>query len=174
MRHLGTRIHVAAPLGLVFELVADPRRYREWQTAIVSVDEVHGAWPAAGSSYSAIYEILGRRLHGHFVVTAAEPPTVLRVQGTTAGGWTSWSTRIESGDGQSIISVDLDYQLPPSMLAGALGPVAGFVLGRELRRTYEVLRVLAESESESRVPAMTGAGRDRGPDTAGPGAAVDA
>ena len=144
-------------------MVADPRRYPEWQSAIVALAEVLGAWPAVGASYSATYEVLGRRLHGHFVVTAADRPTTLRVQGTTAGGWTSWSTHPEAADGGgTLLRVELDYELPASLLTGALDKVAAFVLRREIRRTY------ADAARPRRAGiARAVQGRDRGRERCG-------
>jgi uncharacterized protein YndB with AHSA1/START domain len=164
MSHLSTTFRVDAPPDTVFGLVADPARAPEWQTMITEMGEISGRPGGVGSSYIGFYRVAGRRIEGHFIVTAAERPTLLQAAGTTRGGWARWTTVIEAVEGGSEVRVDLEYELPGELIGSLFGILTGNRLEQEFRRTYDNLRELAEAEAEPRrrrrPPPPTGAIRD--------------
>lgn len=170
MSHLGTTFRVAAPPEIVFDLVADPSRGPEWQTMISEMGEISGRPGGVGSSYVGYYKVAGRRLEGRFVVTAAERPTLHQAAGTTRGGWARWTTMIEPVDGGSEVRVDLEYELPGEMIGSLFGKLTGKRLEQELRRTYDNLRKLAESEARGAGPS-SGTGQRAGAGTGAGGLA---
>jgi carbon monoxide dehydrogenase subunit G len=159
MSHLSTTFRVSAPPDIVFELVADPSRGREWQTMISEMGEISGRPGGVGSSYVGYYRVAGRRIAGRFVVTAAERPTLHQAAGTTRGGWARWTTMIEAVDGGSEVRVDLEYELPGEILGSLFGMLTGNRLEQEVKRSYENLRKLVEAEVERRSGPSSGARR---------------
>jgi uncharacterized protein YndB with AHSA1/START domain len=147
MSHLSTTLRVDAPPTAVFDLLADPARAPEWQTMIAEMGEISGRPGGVGSSYTGFYKVAGRRIEGHFVVTAAERPTLHQAAGTTRGGWTRWTTMIEPVDGGSEVTVDLEYELPGEVLGSVFSAITGNRLEQEVRRTYENLKALVEAET---------------------------
>lgn len=167
MSHLSTTFRVGAPPDTVFDLIADPSRAPEWQTMISEMGEISGRPGGVGSSYTGFYRVAGRRIEGHFIVTAAERPTLHQAAGTTRGGWARWTTVIEAADAGSEVRVDLEYELPGELIGSLFGILTGNRLDQEFRRTYDNLRELAEAEADPRKrkpPPRAGIG------PAGPGA----
>jgi hypothetical protein len=146
MSHLSTSFQVGAPPDVVFDLVADPSRAPEWQTMISEMGEISGRPGGIGSSYTGFYRVAGRRIEGHFVVTAAERPNLHQAAGTTRGGWARWTTLIEAVDGGSRVRVELEYELPGELIGSLFGILTGNRLDQEFRRTYDNLRELIDSE----------------------------
>jgi len=156
---------VDAPPDTVFTLIADPSRAPEWQTMITEMGEISGRPGGVGSSYIGFYRVAGRRIEGHFIVTAAERPTLHQAAGTTRGGWARWTTVIEAIDGGSEVRVDLEYELPGELIGSLFGILTGNRLEQEFRRTYDNLRELAEADADPgrrRRPPPTGAIREAG------------
>ena len=145
MSHLSTSLHVEAPPWVVFDLIADPARSPEWQSLLVEMGEIAGRPGGVGSSFVGYYRVAGRRLTGRFVVTAAERPTLIQINGTTTGGWARWTSMIEPAPTGCILTVRLEYELPGEIVGSLFGMLTGHRLEREFRRTYDTLRAVAES-----------------------------
>jgi hypothetical protein len=161
MGHIETRFTVAAPPDRVFDLVVDTSRYREWQTMTDALLARSGPADAVGASFAARYRVLGRNLHGRFVVTSAIRPYLHELTGTTRGGWARWSTHIDPeadptgvAGPRSLVRVELEYRLPGDLFGGFLGLLAHPVLSRELDRTYQKLRELAEAAEAAEAAAV--------------------
>jgi len=153
MSHLSTVLVVDAPASTVFDIVADPTRSPEWQSLLAEMGEIAGRPGGVGSSYIGYYRVAGRRLAGHFVVTAAERPTLHEVNGTTTGGWARWTTIIEPRGPQCELRISLEYELPGEIVGSLFGMLTGNRLEQEFRRSYERLKKIAESGA----PFETGA-----------------
>jgi hypothetical protein len=154
MSHLSMSLRIAAPRAEIFDLIADPARNPEWQTLLVEMGAIAGRPGGIGSSFIGYYRVAGRKLAARFVVTAAERPSLLQLNGATTGGWTRWTTVIEAIDEQSSeVRIDLEYELPGEIVGSLFGLLTGNRLEREFRRTYEGLRRVAEERS--RVPASS-------------------
>ena len=148
MSHLSTTVHVAAPPEIVFDLAADPYRGPEWQTLLRELRETSGRPGGIGSSYIGYYRVAGRRLEGHFIITAAERPSLLQAAGTTRGGWTRWTTLIERAeDGMSDVQVNLEYELPGEIVGNLFGILTRNRLEQEFKRTYENFKRIAERDA---------------------------
>jgi hypothetical protein len=176
MSHLSTTFRVDAPPDTVFSLIADPSRAPEWQTMISEMGEISGRPGGVGSSYTGFYRVAGRRIEGHFIVTAAERPTLHQAAGTTRGGWARWTTVIAAIDGGSEVRADLEYELPGELIGSLFGILTGNRLEQEFRRTYDNLRELAEADADPRRrrrPPPTGAIRDAADITLGTADAPD-
>ena len=149
MSHLATSLHVDAPAAALWDLIAEPSRNPEWQTLLVEMGETAGRPGGIGCSFTGYYRVAGRKLAGHFVVTAAERPRLFQLNGTTTGGWARWTTLIEPSDAGSVVNVTLEYELPGEIVGSLFGMLTGNRIEREFRRTYENLRTLAEARSQA-------------------------
>jgi hypothetical protein len=154
MSHLSTTLRIAAPAAAVFDLIADPARNVEWQTLLAEMGHVAGRPGGVGSSYSGFYRVAGRKLAARFVVTAAERPRLFQVSGATTGGWARWTTVLDPvGETACEVRVDLEYELPGEIIGSLFGLLTGNRIERELRRTYDNLRRLAETPPRA-LPSM--------------------
>ena len=162
MSHLSTTLRIEAPATAVFDLIADPVRSPEWQTLLDDMSEIAGRPGGVGSSYVGFYKVAGRRLASRFVVTAADRPRILQVNGTTSGGWARWTTMIEDCGTACQVQIGLEYELPGEIVGSLFGLLTGNRIEREFRRTYDNLKRLAETGT---VAAPSAAARDahRGP-----------
>ena len=145
MSHLSTTLRIEAPASAVFDLIADPKRSPEWQTLLTDMGDIAGRPGGIGSSYLGYYKVAGRKLASRFVVTAAERPRILQVNGTTSGGWARWTTMIEGRGSACEVQVGLEYELPGEIVGALFGLLTGNRLEREFHRTYDNLRRLAET-----------------------------
>jgi hypothetical protein len=145
MSHLSTTLRIEAPAHDVFDLIADPARNPEWQTLLVEMGDIAGRPGGIGSSFVGFYRVAGRKLASRFVVTAAERPTVFQVSGTSTGGWARWTTMIEPDGPSCTVQIGLEYELPGEIVASLFGLLAGHRIEREFRRTYNNLKMLAET-----------------------------
>lgn len=145
MSHCSTTIRIDAPATAVFDLIVEPARNPEWQSLLAEMGRISGRPGGVGSSYTGFYRVAGRKLMSRFIVTAAERPSVFQVNGTTTGGWTRWTTMLSDIDGSCEIRVDLEYELPGEIIGSLFGMLTGKRIERELKRTYESLKRLAET-----------------------------
>jgi hypothetical protein len=145
MSHLSTTLRIEAPAAAVFDLIAAPARTPEWQTLLVDMGDIAGRPGGIGSSYVGYYKVAGRKLASRFVVTAAERPRILQVNGTTSGGWARWTTMIEDHGIACEVQVGLEYELPGEIVGSLFGLLTGNRIEREFRRTYDNLKRLAET-----------------------------
>lgn len=162
MSHLSTSIVVQAPPAVVFDYVADPANSPEWQTLVGDLGEIAGRPGGVGSSYVGYYRVAGRRVEGHFVVTAAERPGLLQLAGTTPGGWVRWTTLFEQAGEGTELKVSLEYELPGELVRNLYGMLTGNRLEREFHRTYERLKLVVEAQvrGESVPPIEPGDGHE--------------
>jgi hypothetical protein len=160
MSHLSTTLRIEAPAHDVFDLIADPARNPEWQTLLVEMGDIAGRPGGIGSSFVGFYRVAGRKLASRFVVTAAERPTVFQVSGTSTGGWARWTTMIEADGPSCNVQIGLEYELPGEIVASLFGLLTGHRIEREFRRTYDNLKMLAETGTSTQA-ASIGAGAVR-------------
>jgi hypothetical protein len=153
MSHLSTLLRIEAPAAAVFDLIADPARSPEWQTLLDDMGEIAGRPGGIGSSYLGFYKVAGRRLASRFIVTAAERPRLLQVNGTTSGGWARWTTLIQDCGTVCEVQVGLEYELPGEIVGSLLGLLTGNRIEREFRRTYDNLKRLVETGTAA-VPSV--------------------
>jgi len=149
MSHLSTTLRIDAPATAVWDLIADPARSPEWQTLLAEMGEIAGRAGGIGSSFVGFYKVAGRKLASRFVVTAAERPTVLQVNGTTGGGWARWTTMIDDLGAACEIHGRLEYELPGEIVGSLFGLLTGNRIEREFRRPYDNLKALAETGTAS-------------------------
>lgn len=154
-------LRIEATAEAVFDLIADPARSPEWQTLLVEMGDIAGRPGGIGSSFVGSYRVVGRKLAGRFVVTAAERPTAFQLNGTTTGGWIRWTTMIEPHGPDCAVQVSLEYELPGEIVGSILSLLTGNRLEREFRRTYDNLKQLAETGTAVAASAPAGLAIER-------------
>jgi uncharacterized protein YndB with AHSA1/START domain len=145
MSHLSTTVRIESPATAVFDMIADPARSPEWQTLLAEMGDISGRPGGVGSSYIGFYKVAGRKLASRFVVTAAERPTMLQVNGTTSGGWARWTSIIEPFGAACEVRISLEYELPGEIIGSLFGLLTGNRIEREFQRTYTNLKRLVET-----------------------------
>ncbi len=63
------------PMKDVFAFVADPNQMAQWNSAVVSLEQVTPGAVGVGTKFKSVGEALGRRIEGELQVTAYEPHT---------------------------------------------------------------------------------------------------
>jgi len=61
------------PVEDVFSFVADLNNMPKWNSAVVSIQPLHGDSIGAGAKFKTVGEMLGRQMDGEMQVTAYEP-----------------------------------------------------------------------------------------------------
>ena len=152
MSHLSATLWVDAPAPVVYDLLADPARAPDWQTLLTEMGPIAGRPGGIGSSYLGYYRVAGRKLPAHFVVTAAERPTLHQVNGTTTGGWNRWTHLLEPEGDRCRLQITMEYELPGEIIGSLFGMLTGNRIEREFQRSYERLQRLAEDAARSAAP----------------------
>ncbi len=63
------------PMKDVFAFVADPNNMAQWNSAVVSLQQVTPGTVGVGTKFKTVGEAMGRRLEGEMQITAYEPDT---------------------------------------------------------------------------------------------------
>jgi carbon monoxide dehydrogenase subunit G len=63
------------PMKDVFAFVSDPNNMSQWNSAVVSLQQVTAGAVGVGTKFKSVGEALGRRIEGELQVTAYEPDT---------------------------------------------------------------------------------------------------
>jgi uncharacterized membrane protein len=148
MGHVRETLHIDAPPDRVWALGTDPSRYPEWQAGLVEVRDISGPLDRVGSKYTAVYQVMGRRLEGTTEVTKLEPGKLIEERGSIVGGGPAVSTiRIEPLSGGTDMTFELDYELP----GGLIGDIANKLfmeraIERQIRHSNENFKALAEAK----------------------------
>ena len=79
---MAARVHaeVAAPAEVVFELLADPQTYVDWEVGSSAVHSSDDDWPAAGAMFEHSHGIWFAQLRDSTRVIESDPPRRLRLE----------------------------------------------------------------------------------------------
>jgi len=61
------------PVKDVFAFVADPNNMSQWNSAVVSLQQITPGTVGVGTKFKSVGEMMGRRIEGEMQVTAFEP-----------------------------------------------------------------------------------------------------
>lgn len=129
MGHYGKTCHIGAPVEEVWELMCDPNRLTEWNTAFDGVIAASGRLDEVGVTFTQVMRVGGIQFKGRWEITGVES-LCRREFGGTPPGCLSCSGRdtFEPTDGGIDLTVELDCKLR----GGALGRAADRVVARPL------------------------------------------
>ena len=124
---------VAAPVDKVFEIVDDPANFPKYVPNVHEVVDIRRSAGRIGDSVRVIYKVLGVTFDEKFTVTESERPS--RIKSTFSGGMTgTFAWTFEPQEGQSKVTIDVDYQLAGGPLGKA---VDSLMLQRVNEKTIE-------------------------------------
>ena len=112
--------HVAAPIEVVFDYVADFRHAPEWNVMAI---EVTGDAPftKVGDTFAGKMKFLGQTYTGEGEITRFERPTLIAFTSTSPqGGRQDWTTRYTPVGTGTDIDTEIEYELPYGIV-GAVG-----------------------------------------------------
>jgi carbon monoxide dehydrogenase subunit G len=136
---LGTLID--RPMKDVFAFVADPNNMPQWNSAVVSIQQVTPGAVGFGTRFKTTGEILGRRVDGEMQVTAYEPESRCGFQMNAGPMQVNIALTLKSAGTGTSLSLDAQGN-PAGVLKLAEGVLAGQVkamMERNLARLKAVL-----------------------------------
>lgn len=136
------RTLVAQPVDLVFDYLTRWDRVGEWDRSVVAAERTSAGPPAAGSRFQLTLAFGGRRIPMTYVITAAERPRRIELEGQAPVFRAVDRIRLEPVPGGTELSyeVTIAFDRPPRGLAGVLGKrVLAFNATRAIRRLRTVL-----------------------------------
>lgn len=121
MGHIVRDINVSCPPEKVFDVLSHINRLPEFSDMTVEVKGPDRPLQV-GDRFEQTVKIAGKELATDWEVVEVQAPSLLRVQGTSAqNGSATLTDRITpSGDGGSMVQIEVDYELP----LGFLGEIA--------------------------------------------------
>jgi uncharacterized protein YndB with AHSA1/START domain len=142
MIRLSTSVVVARSAEDVFDVVADPRRFPEWNSAVVSVNS-----PSASMGHIGARYVMHRRLPGmHAVndleIVAHERPREFTIRTTSGPTPFVYRYRVEATGAATTLT--LDAEIDPSSLPVLARPVAGRLIKRGIDENFSTLKHLLE------------------------------
>jgi len=75
MINLDLGVLIDCPVKDVFAFVADPNNMAQWNSAVISLQQVTPGAVGVGAKFKSVGEALGRRIEGELQVIAYEPDT---------------------------------------------------------------------------------------------------
>lgn len=140
MRTWTARRHFDAPIERVFDLTTDPRRMQEMFPSIDEISEVSGGGDAVGDSFRFRDRLLGRKVTGTTVVTAASRPMLQTTETTYADGSRMiWTMHFNEARGGTDVDNEILYEPPAGRQAGIWTTLVGLFVERRLRRSADLL-----------------------------------
>lgn len=155
MAHVRNTIEVDAPLEEVWRIGADPELIPAWNTTVTAVKDATGPLDQAGSRYTTVSKIAGRPIEVTWTVDRVEPFRSAEVSGTTPlGGHARQQVLFEPTAQGTRVTLDLDYELAPGLLAQIIDKVfAERAIERDVRHSGENLKALVEERVRSATTA---------------------
>ena len=118
MGHISRTIHVEATPEQVFDLFANPERFREWQVPAAEVKDITGTPGTVGLGWTTASTFAGRKMENHMSVTAGERPRFFEVKGTGTGTATMRG-RLEAAAGGTDLTIESEYEMPLGFIGDA-------------------------------------------------------
>lgn len=146
MGHFQETIHIAAPIGHVWELNADARRIPEWDANTIEVRDFPERIDHVGAKFISVWRVMGRQLTGTSETTKVEKPHRLEQAITMPGGGrASIAIDFEEADGGTNETLVADYELPFGFLSGVAEKVLSGAIQRDFRHSNENFKALCEA-----------------------------
>ena len=124
MGHLTRSTVVACPPDRVYAVLADVERLPEFSDMTVAVRGGPGRPVRVGDRFEQVVSLVGQELDSEWQVVELDPPSLLRFEGSAAGGVraTLIERLVPEGDGTRV-ELDVDYELPLGVLGRAVDSV---------------------------------------------------
>lgn len=125
----------------VYDVLADVERLPQFSEMTVDVRNGPGRPIQVGDRFEQVVRVLGTELETKWEVVELTPPSLLRFEGTAAGG--AHATLVErltpEGSG-TLVEIEVDYDLPLGLLGKAVDSV--YLHGKNEEQAEEILSKL--------------------------------
>ena len=135
---------IAAAQPKVFEFVSDAKRAPTFVPGLNRISNLSTATPQVGRTWEFEFNWFGLTLSGNSECKRFEHPTLYQFQ-TLSGAKSTWTYRCEAKDGQTQLTLEVEYDVPQNLLARfAAQPVLEKMNQNRARETVANLKVLLE------------------------------
>jgi uncharacterized protein YndB with AHSA1/START domain len=142
MTRFETTVAIARPRDVVFEYVADPRHFPEWNSAVERIVPPDDATPAAGGRYVMQRQLPTGRATNELEIVTLRPPEELTIR--TTSGPTPFLYRYEFAPAGAGTLVRLRADVRVGGGASLLGPLATQAIRRGVNANFATLRDILE------------------------------
>lgn len=139
-------IQVDRPASEVFEYLADMANNPEWQTGMQSCTWTSEPPLRLGSTYDQEASFLGKKITSSFEVVEFEEGRKIRIR-TTSGTMPIDVTRLVSEASPGTSTVKAIVKGDPKGVFRLAMPLMRFLVGASVRKDYERLKALLESQA---------------------------
>jgi uncharacterized protein YndB with AHSA1/START domain len=136
-----TSVRIERPVEEVFEYVADPRNFPNWNSAVQAVS-VRSGEGEPGSTYLMERDLPGGRAQNELKIVDREPPTAFTIRTTSGPTPFGYRYRFEHDGGATLVHLAASVEL--SGIAGGLGPLASRVVKRGVDANLATLKQILE------------------------------
>lgn len=142
---------INAPVDKVFAYLADPKANPEWLPGMVEVKHVKVTKKGIGTTHRWVYKMAGMQFRGENVTTEFVPNE--RLVNESKGDIESiWTWVFEPTEDGTKLSLAVDYNIPPGVLAKLTQP---FVL-KQNRREAVLAMANIKAKMEDQAPETSG------------------
>jgi uncharacterized protein YndB with AHSA1/START domain len=114
-----TRVRIERPASTVFDVIADPRTFPRWNSAVESVQHASGPALGVGSRYAMSRSLPTGRVGNDLEIVARDHPTAFAIRTTSGPTPFAYRYRVSpDGDG-TVVELDASVELP-RLLARAI------------------------------------------------------
>jgi uncharacterized protein YndB with AHSA1/START domain len=136
-----TSVRIERPVEEVFEYVANPRNFANWNSAVQAVS-VRSGEGEPGSTYLMERDLPGGGAQNELKIVDREPPTAFTIRTTSGPTPFVYRYRFEPDGAATLVHLAASVEL--SGIAGALGPLASRVVKRGVDANFATLKQILE------------------------------
>jgi uncharacterized protein YndB with AHSA1/START domain len=118
MGHISRTTHIEATPEQVFDLWANPERYREWMVPATEVKDITGTPGTVGYGWISVTTFAGRRMEAPMKVTAVQRPRSVEAK-TTGSMAATVRMRLEPAAGGTDVTAESEYEMPLGFIGDA-------------------------------------------------------
>jgi len=148
MGHISRTIHVEATPEQVFDLWANPERFREWQVPATEVKDITGTPGTVGYGWTSVTTFVGRKMEAPMRVTAIERPRSVEAKSNVG----TVRLHFEPAAGGTDVTAESEYEMPLGFIGDAANKL--FVeksLAESWDKSLAKFKALAEAEAPAHV-----------------------
>lgn len=107
---------VAVPPERIFEMLADPKRAETFIPGLTRITNVSAGESGVGTGWEYEFDWFGVVITGRSQCTRFERPGLYQFK-TLTGNPSTWTYQIDPAGGRSRLTLEVDYEVPDTMLA---------------------------------------------------------
>ena len=142
-----TAVHIRRPVEDVFDYVAEPLNFPQWNSAVQTVRPTSAHEREVGSSYVMERELPGGRAENRLEIVARDRPREFAMR--TTSGPTPLLYRYSFADTGGETDVTLDAEVELSGIASLAGPLAKHAVNRGVDDNLATLKGLLEARGRA-------------------------